>query len=98
MPRRASSDAPGALCHVICRGIERRKIFANDADRDGVVRRLAAVLQDPLIFCCAWALMPDRFQLLPRPGAAPIPAVMQWVLSGGARRRYRSTVMRVKML
>ncbi len=34
MPRRARIDAPGALHHVICRGIERRKIFREDSDRD----------------------------------------------------------------
>jgi hypothetical protein len=27
MPRKARIDAPGALNHIICRGIERRKIF-----------------------------------------------------------------------
>jgi hypothetical protein len=30
MPRRARINAPGALHHVICRGIERRKIFFED--------------------------------------------------------------------
>jgi hypothetical protein len=30
IPRRARIDAPGALHHVICRGIERRKIFFED--------------------------------------------------------------------
>jgi hypothetical protein len=27
MPRKARIDAPGALHHIICRGIERRRIF-----------------------------------------------------------------------
>ena len=34
MPRNARIDAPGALHHVIVRGIERRKIFNDDVDRD----------------------------------------------------------------
>jgi len=33
MPRKARIDVPGALHHIICRGIERRKIFLNNIDR-----------------------------------------------------------------
>jgi len=33
MPRKARIDAPGALHHIIVRGIERRKIFYDDNDR-----------------------------------------------------------------
>ena len=36
MPRKARIDAPGALHHIICRGIERRKIFNDDVDRDNI--------------------------------------------------------------
>ncbi|RPJ14804.1 MAG: transposase, partial [Deltaproteobacteria bacterium] len=34
MPRQARIDAPGALHHVIVRGIARRCVFNDDADRD----------------------------------------------------------------
>jgi hypothetical protein len=40
MPRKARLDAPGALHHIIVRGIERRKIFRDDADRDDFLNRL----------------------------------------------------------
>jgi len=30
MPRKARIDAPGALHHIIVRGIERRRIFSSD--------------------------------------------------------------------
>jgi len=33
MPRKARIDAPGALHHIIVRGIERRRIFSDDQDR-----------------------------------------------------------------
>ena len=46
MPRRARIDAPGALHHVICRGIERRKIFREDSDRDDFLKRLETILGD----------------------------------------------------
>jgi putative transposase len=39
MPRRARIDAPGALHHIICRGIERRVIFQDDTGRDNFVTR-----------------------------------------------------------
>ena len=34
MPRQSRINAPGALHHIIARGIGRRKIFDNDGDRD----------------------------------------------------------------
>jgi putative transposase len=40
MPRQARIDAPGAIHHIIVRGIERRKIFLNDQDRLDFVKRL----------------------------------------------------------
>lgn len=33
MPRKARIDAPGALHHMIIRGIERKRIFQDDTDR-----------------------------------------------------------------
>ena len=39
MPRKARIDDAGVLHHIIVRGIERRKIFWNDADRDSFVNR-----------------------------------------------------------
>jgi len=32
MPRKARIDAPGALHHIICRGIERSRIFRDNTD------------------------------------------------------------------
>ena len=55
MPRRARIDAPGALHHVICRGIERRTIFREDSDRDDFLKRLETILGKPLgtpLFSC----------------------------------------------
>jgi putative transposase len=41
MPRGARLDAPGTLHHVIVRGIERRRIVNDVADRKNFVKRLA---------------------------------------------------------
>ena len=61
MPRKARIDAPGALHHIIGRGIERRKIFYNDADRDNFLKRLETVLKETSTPCYAWALIPNHF-------------------------------------
>jgi hypothetical protein len=37
MPRQARLDTPGTLHHVIVRGIEKRKIVDDRADRDNFV-------------------------------------------------------------
>jgi REP element-mobilizing transposase RayT len=63
MPRQARIDAPGALHHVIVRGIERRKIFEDDIDRHEFLGRLGKVLSDTRTGCFAWALIPNHFHL-----------------------------------
>ena len=46
MPRKARIDAPGALHHIIVRGIERRRIFSNDQDRDNFIERLGDIVTE----------------------------------------------------
>ncbi len=92
MPRKARIDAPGALHHIIARGMERRKIFYDDADRDNFLGRLGAVLSNTQTQCFAWALLPNHFHLLLRTGLVPIATVMQKLLTGYAisfNRRHR---------
>jgi hypothetical protein len=57
MPRKDRLDAAGALHHIIVRGIERRRIFSEDQDRDNFVERLGDIVLEPEKFCFAWALM-----------------------------------------
>lgn len=40
MPRQARLDAPGTLHHVIVRGIEKRRIFDDQKDRENFISRL----------------------------------------------------------
>ena len=54
MPRKARIDAPGALHHIIVRGIERRKIFYDDNDRDNFLDRLGMILTETQTSCFAW--------------------------------------------
>jgi len=72
MPRKARIDAPGALHHIILRGINRKKIFFDDPDRDDFLDRLDGILVDSETPCFAWAFMTNHLHLLLRTGAAPI--------------------------
>jgi len=82
MPRKARIDAPGALHHIIGRGIERRKIFYEDSDRDNFVDRLSTILEETSTPCYGWALMPNHFHLLLRTGKVPISTIMRRLLTG----------------
>lgn len=84
MPRQARIDTPGALHHIICRGIERKKIFRDDRDRDNFLDRLGPILLDTATACFAWALIPNHFHLLLRTGTTPIATVMRRLLTGYA--------------
>lgn len=92
MPRKARIDAPGALQHIIARGIERRKIFQTTADYTDFLERLGKILHETNTQCFAWALIPNHFHLLLKTGHAPIAHVMLRLLTGYAvcfNRRHR---------
>ncbi|MEJ2730973.1 MAG: transposase [Deltaproteobacteria bacterium] len=92
MPRKARIDAPGALHHIIIRGIEKRKIFEDDNDRYQFIKRLAHILTEADTPIYAWALIPNHVHLLLKTGLTPIATVMRRLLTGYAvyfNRRHR---------
>jgi putative transposase len=93
MPRQSRIDTPGALHHIIARGIERRRIFEDDRDRRSFLERLGQILEQTQTGCHAWALLPNHFHLLLRTGEAPLATVMRRLLTGHAigfnRRHHR---------
>ncbi len=84
MPRRSRIDAPGALHHIVVRGIERRNIFRDDTDRNKFLKRLEAVVRETKISCLAWSLMPNHFHLLLKTGGIPVSTFMRRLLTGYA--------------
>jgi REP element-mobilizing transposase RayT len=82
MPRLARLDAPGILHHVMGRGIERKKIFINDADRNDFIDRLAALAEEGAMDVYAWVLMPDHFHLLCKTRNRPLSSSMRKILTG----------------
>jgi putative transposase len=93
MPRQSRIDAPGALHHVIIRGIERKAIFKDDADRSGFIERIASIFADSSTPCFAWALMTNHVHLLIRTADTPLATLMRRLLTGYAmafnRRHHR---------
>ncbi len=84
MPRSARLDTPGALHHIMIRGIERRKIFRDDDDRENFLDRLEKLLPVTQTACFAWALIPNHAHFLFRTGAVPIATLMRRLLTGYA--------------
>ncbi|MBW1981574.1 MAG: transposase [Deltaproteobacteria bacterium] len=84
MPRQARIDAPGALHHIIIRGIERNKIFHDNKDRNDFLARMGDILKETSTGCFGWALIPNHVHLLLRTGTVPIATVMRRLLTGYA--------------
>jgi putative transposase len=92
MPRKARIDAPGALHHVIVRGIERKAIFKDDVDRSAFLERVGSILVASETPCFAWALMTNHVHLLIRTAIVPLSTLMRRLLTGYAmafNRRHR---------
>ena len=85
MARKSRIDAPGALHHIIVRGIERRSIFIDTQDYQNFLERLGNILTDSSTSCYAWALMTNHAHLLIRTGMAPVSTVMRRLLTGYAQ-------------
>jgi len=84
MPRQPRFDIPNVLHHVIVRGIERRDIFADDADKERFVSRLSTLLTKGSMKCFAWSLMTNHFHLLLMPTVVPLSETMRRLLTGYA--------------
>src|SRR3990172_6998640 len=92
MPRGPRLDAPGVLHHVMARGIERRRIFADNKDRDDFILRLGLLAERKALIVYAWSLLPNHFHLLVRTGSQPLSRSMRTLMTGYAgmfNRRHR---------
>ncbi|MCP3923940.1 MAG: transposase [Desulfobacterales bacterium] len=92
MPRQSRIDAPGALHHIILRGIERKTIFRDGNDKDFFLKRLGSILTVSNTSCFAWVLMDNHVHMLLRTGDISVSTVMSRLLTGYAiyfNRKYR---------
>jgi putative transposase len=84
MPRQARLDSPGTLHHVMIRGIEKRRIIADEHDRKDFVRRLGLLAQETKTPVYAWALMSNHAHLLVCSGILGLAKFMRRLLTGYA--------------
>jgi putative transposase len=93
MPRQARLDAPGTLHHVIVRGIEKRRIVDDRADRESFVSRMGQIASEAETPIYAWALMTNHAHILLRSGPYGLSRFMRRFLTGYAisynRRHHR---------
>ena len=82
MPRGSRIDAPGVLQHVMVRGIDRRRIFLNDGDREEFLSRLEGACERTGARLYAWCLMSNHLHLAMRTGE--LAKTMRSVLTGYA--------------
>ena len=84
MPRTARLDTPGLLHHIMIRGIERRKIFNDDKDRENIIERLSILLPETKTQCYAWSFLSNHAHFLFRSGPHGIAGLMRRLLTGYA--------------
>lgn len=84
MPRTGRLHIPGGYYHVIGRGLERRFIFGDDADKKNFLSRLGNNLPRFEMQCLAWTVMSNHYHLLIRVGEPPLSKLMASVLGGFA--------------
>ena len=94
MPRQARLDVPGALHHIMVRGINKSAIFEDDQDRHRFLERLGENVVEAKCSIYAWALMANHVHLLFKSGKKGISAVMRKLLTWYAiyyNRRHKRT-------
>ncbi len=94
MPRQARLDAPGALHHLMLRGINKATIFDDDQDRALFLSRLEKNITAADAKIYAWVLMTNHVHLLFKSGKQGISDVMRkqltWYAQYYNRRHKRS--------
>ena len=92
MPRRARLDAPGTLHHVMVRGIDRRRIVNDVADRKNFVKRMGELAAGTKTTIYGWALLTNHAHILLRSSEIGLSGYMWRLLTGYAisyNRRHR---------
>ena len=81
MPRQARLDMPGALHHIMIRGINKSDIFIDDEDCLKFLERLGKNILKARCSVYAWVLMNNHVHILFKSGERGISEVMRRVLS-----------------
>ena len=77
MPRQARLDVPGALHHIMVRGINKANIFDDNEDKVRFLERLGQNVIEGKCSVYAWVLMDNHVHILFKSGKHGISAVMR---------------------
>jgi Transposase and inactivated derivatives len=94
MPRQARLDVPGALHHIMVRGINKADIFVDNEDKTRFLERLGQNVTEGKCFVYAWVLMDNHVHILFKSGGYGISTVMRKLLTWYAQyynRRHKRT-------
>jgi putative transposase len=94
MPRQARLDIPGALHHIMVRGINKTSIFDDEQDKTQFLERLGALITEGQCRIYAWVLMRNHLHILFKSGKYGISSVMRKLLTWYAQyynRRHKRT-------
>jgi len=68
MPRHARLDIPGALHHIMIRGINREEIFIDEQDKHKFLEKLGENVSEAKCSIYAWVLMSNHAHILFKSG------------------------------
>jgi len=85
MPRQARLDVTGTLHHIMLRGIEKKRIFDDDLDREEFVSRMGKLALETKTKIYAWSLLNNHAHLLLRSGPGGLTQYMRRLLTGYAQ-------------
>jgi REP element-mobilizing transposase RayT len=94
MPRQARLDVPGALHHIMVRGIDKTDIFRDDEDKARFLERLSQNVEEGKCSVYAWVLMSNHVHILFQSGKDGISTTMRKLLTWYAQyfnRKHRRT-------
>jgi REP element-mobilizing transposase RayT len=66
------------------RGLDRRKIFLSDRDKEDLIKRFSRVFPKVGAWLYGWSFLPNHFHLLLRTGPVALSSVMRRILTGYA--------------
>lgn len=81
MPRPPRIHYPGAVYHVMARGVDGRQIFIDDRDRRDFLRIILALRSETQFSILAYCLMGNHFHFAARVGSTPLSHIIQRLLT-----------------
>jgi REP element-mobilizing transposase RayT len=83
-------EFPGAIYHVMSRGVARMAVFLDDSDRTNFLERIGSIVDDGRMVVHAFCLMPSHYHLLCETPGGGLRTLLREIDGGYARRFNRA--------